>query len=281
VSDRWIGDMEVLVVPLDGHESSVRAVPVAGRLAGRLGVGLRLFSVVGGAAAVDARQKWMHGVAAARLPGRAVVIDVAVEDDEVVAIAAAAGSDGLLCMATAASLRLHHGHFGSIAEGVATALQRPMFMVGPHMEVAPGAATGRVVVPVDGSTLSEAALDVAAEFAARLDIPLWVVSVVSPRDEEEATAQLGGDSLVAVESSYVRSLAGRVADANDIEVAFEVLHSKVPAEAIVDFVGDDGTAVMTTHGRSGLSRLFAGSVTTAVVAHSRRAVVVLRPDEVG
>jgi nucleotide-binding universal stress UspA family protein len=57
-----------------------------------------------------------------------------------------------------------------------------------------------------------------------------------------------------------------------------VLHGDDPARAIVDFAGDDGTIVMTTHGRSGLNRLFAGSVTTGVVAHSQRAVFVWRPE---
>ena len=50
-----------------------------------------------------------------------------------------------------------------------------------------------------------------------------------------------------------------------------------PEDAIVDFVGDEGTCVMTTHGRSGLSRVVAGSVATGVVAKSKRAVVVYRP----
>lgn len=278
MSDQWISEVAVIVVPLDGHDSSVRGVQVAGRVAGRLGIGIRLFSVVGSSGAVKGRKEWLDAVAAEHLPGREAATDVEVADDEVPAIAAAAGSDGLLCMATSASLLPHHGHFGSTAEGVARTLRRPVLMVGPRMEATPGSPTRRVVVPVDGSELSEAALQIAAALAGRLEVPLWVVSVVSPKDEAAAAAEIGSDSLVAVESSYVRGLASRTAEGRDIDVAFEVLHSKDPAEAIVDFVGDEGTAVMTTHGRSGLSRLFAGSVTAGVVAHSKRAVVVLRPD---
>ena len=33
-----------LIVPLDGRDASVRAVPVAGRVAARLGLGVRLFA---------------------------------------------------------------------------------------------------------------------------------------------------------------------------------------------------------------------------------------------
>lgn len=268
-------EMTKLLVPLDGYGSSVRAVPVAGRLARRLGMGVRLLSVVAGAGDIEERSAWLSDIGGTLLTNGEVETEVVVGNDPAHAIAHAAGSDGVLCMATAASLRLHHAHFGSIAEGVARAIQRPLFVVGPRMSPTPGTPTQRVVVPIDGSELSEEALDVGAGLAARLSITVWVVSVVTRTAETSAAAQMGG-STAAGESNYVRNRARSLAERTGADVTFEVLHGD-PAEAIASFVGEDGTAVMTTHGRSGLSRLFAGSVTTGVVARSHRAVMVLRP----
>ena len=44
---------------------------------------------------------------------------------------------------------------------------------------------------------------------------------------------------------------------------------------------DATLTVMSTHGRSGLRRVFAGSIAAEVVAHSQRPVAVLRPVEGG
>ncbi len=265
--------MRELVVPLDGRDSSARALPVAGALAPPLGAGIRLFSLAG-SDTTEERAAWMREAAARHLLDADPAIEVAGGADPVAGIVAATGEMGVVCMATAASLRPHHGHVGSVAEGVARELGRPMIVVGP--EAAAAAGTARVVVPVDGSKLSETALAVGAELASLLGAALWVVTVVSPRAEAAATAMLGTE-VVATESGYVQRLAAQAAASHDVDGEFEVLHRPEPAPAIVDFLSDDGIAVMSTHGRSGLSRLFAGSVTTAVVARSHRPVVVWRP----
>ncbi len=265
--------MRELVVPLDGHASSARALPVAGSLASALGAGVRLFSVASTGAAGE-RAAWMREAAAHHLPDADPVIDVAAGADPVAAIVTAAGEMGVVCMATAASLRPHHGHVGSVAEGVARELGRPMIVVGPEAE--PSAGPERVVVPVDGSKLSETALAVGAELSSLLGASLWVVTVVSHKAEAAAAAMLGRE-VVATESGYVQRLSAQAAASHDVDGEFEVLHHADAAAAIVDFLGDAGIAVMSTHGRSGLSRLFAGSVTTAVVARSHRPVVVWRP----
>ena len=145
------------------------------------------------------------------------------------------------------------------------------------MEPHPGRPTQKVVVPVDGSELSEAALAVAGDLAAVLGVPAWIVTNVSHKDVAEARSKMAGE-FAAGESGHVWHLANDLKKRFGIDAEYEVLHEDDPAEAIVDFTGDDGTVVMTTHGRSGLSRLFGGSVATGVVAHSKRAVMVWRPD---
>ena len=264
-----------LVVPLDGSEPSVRSVPVAGRLALRLGLSIRLFS-----ASVDPQgsRQWMRDVADRYLPGSDITIDVSDSGSPVDAIVDAAASTGLVCMATAASSRPHQALVGSVAEGVTRAIGRPVVLVGPEMQPHPGQRTQRVIVPVDGSKRSEASLDVGADLASALDVGLWIVTVVSHKTEATAAAAVG-DSLLLVESGYVARLAGDMSERVSRQVDYEVLHLDNPAKAIVDFAGDDGTVVMSTHGRSGLSRLFGGSIATGVVARSKRAVLVSRTAE--
>ncbi len=265
-----------LVVPLDGSDSSVRSVPVAGSLAKRLGISIKLFSA---AIEIGRSRQWIQGVADRYLPDTDVAIDVSESPNPVDAIVEATGSTGLVCMATAASLRPHQGRVGSVAEGVIRRMGRPVALVGPEMQPHPGQRTQRVIVPVDGSDLSKSSLDVAADLASALDVPLWIVTVVSHK-AEAATEAAVGDSLLLVESGYVARLAGDMSQLGGPQVEYEVLHGDDPAKAIIDFAQDDGTVVMSTHGRSGLSRLFGGSVATRVVAHSKRAVFVWRPEEV-
>lgn len=270
-----ITDATELVVPLDGEEGSVRAVPIARSLALRLGLGVRLFSAGGD---TEELGNWMRDIAERHLEGTEATIDVAAAGDPASAIVGAAQPGGLVCMATAGSLRPHGGHVGSVAEHVVREIGRPVVLAGPEISLDPRKRAERVIVPVDGSKLSESAVGVAGDLARLLAVPVWVVTVITPHIESEAESQLGGMSAVN-ESGYVSRIARTVATDFGVEAEFEVLHMPDEARAIVDFAGDDGTVVMSTHGRSGLSRLFGGSVSTAVVAHSQRAVIVWRPEE--
>lgn len=274
MSAQLISRMSEMLVPLDGREASLRSVPVAGRIADRLGLSLRFFTVSDDPSAAEG---WLREQADRLLPGREVAIGAAAGDPTDVIIREA-GEDGLVCMATAATLLPHQGHVGSVAEAVVRGVGRPVLMLGPQVDLDPGRPIDRVVVPVDGSDLSEQALAVAGDLAKGLGVDLWVVSVISPKVEAAAGQQMGTIPFAA-ESGYVRGLANRLADEYGIRTGYEVLHIKDTAEAILDFTGHDGAVVMSTHGRSGLSRLFAGSVTHTVVARSNRPVVVCRPGE--
>ena len=266
-----------IVVPLDGREGSVRAVPVAGRIARRLGNEIRVVSVVANLADRESRTKWLVDVASEHLGDDEFTTAVAVATNPSTEIADLAGPGDLVCMATAGSVRFHSGHWGSVAEEVASALRRPMLMVGPKVDRDPGQPTQRVIAPMDGSHHAEAAAVPAAELAAVLEVPLWLVEVVSPGAQAAEAAHHSG-VVAGLEVRYVAELQHRLAIVADIEMHHTVIQSENPHRAISECVGDDGTAVMSTHGRSGLTRVFAGSVTAGVVSQSRRAVVVIRPD---
>jgi nucleotide-binding universal stress UspA family protein len=266
-------DLSTIVVPV-GHAQDLRAVEFAARLA--RGGDARVTALhVGRDLAGSAVTAAEIGAAVARIESAPVDFARATADSiEDGIVAAAAGAD-LVCMSTAATVLPHERHIGSISEGVVRRVGAPVALVGPK---AIGAVDdgGRVVVPVDGSERAEAALSPAAAMAAVLGAEVWVVTVVSRSQQEQAGAMLGPDFGV-LESAYVRRLARSIGG----DAQFEVLHGSDPSAAILDFAHPDGIVVMSTHGRSGPARLFAGSVAMEVVAASTRPVVVLRPrDEV-
>jgi len=269
---RKISDVSEMLVPLDGRDASLRSVPVAGRIADRLELSLRLMTVADDPDAATAR---LGSLAERLLPGRDVAIDAA-SGDPAEAIVQAAGTDKLVCMATGATLLPHGGHVGSVAEEVVREVGRPVILLGPRADLDPGKPTERIVVPVDGSAMSELAIDVAGDLAKALGAEAWLVSVIPPKLEVAAEHQIGRN-IGAAEVGYVRRLARELGHQFGIETGYEVLHIKDTAEAILDFTSHDGAVVMTTHGRSGLSRLFAGSVARGVVARSSRPVIVYRP----
>lgn len=259
-----------IVVPLDGL-GDVRAVEFATRLVGATGAPLRVISVVSDAGAAKERTSTI-AEAVAPFEDIPLEIVVVVRDSIEEAIDEAAVAASWVCMTTSATILPHEGHFGSIAEAVVRDVERPVLLLGPKASGHTDEDVARVIVPVDGSPAAEYVLGPAAELASLLDVELWVVTVVTVSEELRAEQTAGGD-FGALESGYVRLLAKEVGG----NAQFEVLHRDDPGAAILDFAHPDGIVAMTTHGRSGLARVIAGSVTRDVVARSNHPVLVVKP----
>jgi len=264
-----------LIVPVDDPDDASRSIDTAVELASRIEGGVRLLSIVESEDAVAERFAQLSGLAE-QITDLATVVDVVPGSDVAGEIVAVTGPRDIVCMTTAASLLPHQGHFGSIAEDVVRRIDRQVVLLGPKADPSVSKGLSRVIVPVDGSAGSEAAIKPAVALAGFLGLPLWIVTVVSGAAQREAAAQLGSEAVVA-ESGNVRRLAREAAVKSGLETQFEVLHISDSADAILDFAKGDGLVVMSTHGKSGLARVFAGSVTTSVVARSVHPVVVLRP----
>jgi nucleotide-binding universal stress UspA family protein len=182
-------------------------------------------------------------------------------------------------MATSGRLYVHGHYVGSAAETLVRRLHRQTMLIGAKARVDDGLNVGRVVVPLDGSKAGEEAVALGAQWAQMWDVPLWLISVVAPKSQRHVATSVGA-SAEAMETNYVRRQANRLLGADldiDIEINWEVMYRSKPAAAIVDFAGDDGLVVMSTHGRSGLARIALGSVATDVVRRSHLPVVVHRP----
>lgn len=263
-----------LLVPLAPDHSDGRAVEAAALLAIKTDQPMRLLSATPPNGAEDTAMRMLEKYAA-MFPHADITTQVVITDD-VGAELAIASHGRTVVMTTAATLKPHDGHFGSMAEDLVRRSASPVVVVGPNAELTANHTPTRVVVPVDGSPLAETAIAPAISLAKIFDVPVWIVTMSSPADQAKAKGVLGAE-FGAAESGYVRNLARKFGETTSVDIEFEVLHGHKPAESIDTFAEPDGMVVMTTHGRSGVSRLTDGSVATHVVALSNYPVLVVPP----
>ena len=116
-----------------------------------------------------------------------------------------------------------------------------------------------VVLPLDGTQVSEAMASQAAGMALWLGADLVVVEVIAPDIKLAADIPTGD----VMESSYVRTRAEEYGTRYGVRTSWEVLHGSEPAEAIARFLDDrrDVMLAMVTHGRRPLETAILGSVT--------------------
>jgi nucleotide-binding universal stress UspA family protein len=131
----------------------------------------------------------------------------------------------------------------------------------------------KLLVPLDGTTEAAAALPAATTLARATGASITLVRV--PASDGDPAEALLGDHIAADE---LRATAEELA-AGGLQVDWVLGTPPVP-RFIVDAAAarDVDVIVMATHGRTGLARAFAGSVSERVVADSGRLVLLLKAD---
>lgn len=252
-----------VVCPLDGGAAAERAVPSALDVADRFGASVELFSAVEDPHLVARRRRYLDDLVegCGSATGREMFVNVVVDPHAPRALAERSNDDAVVTvMTTSSQPLLHAGYLGSAAERTAREASNATLLIGPRNTVRLG-DVDRVVVPCDGSPLSEGILVDARSWADRLGVPMWIVSNVDPATTRHPAFR------PAAESNLLRRLA------TEHDAQWEVLHGPDTAKAIAQWAGT-GLIAMTTHGRSGFSRLTVGSVTTAVTRWASGPVLV-------
>lgn len=200
-------------------------------------------------------------------------------DDEIVRLAQAGDA---VVLGTHGRGPVAHFFLGSVAERVVRRSSVPVLTVragGAH-----GLPARRILVPVDFSEPSRAAVELAARLACR-------GAAVDVLHVWETPREAGGDALVVHLPSGERSsvadyihdgakremhafLAG-LSDLGHVELR-RALKGGDPAAAIVEAARDYDLVVMGTHGRRGLPHVLLGSVAEKVVRRSPCPVWTLR-----
>jgi nucleotide-binding universal stress UspA family protein len=145
----------------------------------------------------------------------------------------------------------------------------------------------KVMVPLDGSPFSECSLEHVKAIAAGCHVPeVVLIRVVEPLSSNELSAlsQVRGNQIAELEAwkqteaaDYINRLAQKLIK-EGLSARGEVIHGH-PAEAILDYAGKNGVdlIILSTHGRSGISRWAFGSVADRVVRHSVVPVLAVSP----
>lgn len=135
----------------------------------------------------------------------------------------------------------------------------------------------KILVPVDGSSVSAQALPVAAVLAVALQSRLTLLRVLDLAKYATGLDQSGAE--LSHTRQFFDAELKQLASQN-IAAECVVQHGK-PDAAIMDYAKREhmGLIVMATHGRSGLTRMVFGSVTDAVVQHCKIPLLVVRASE--
>lgn len=133
---------------------------------------------------------------------------------------------------------------------------------------------GTIIVPVDlGLESTTLELQKAIELAHVFDSTLHVIHVSHPADVEDGVAS-------GTETELFETVEEFITDTNsEVNVEYSNLHGDIVTEiaAYTDRVNAD-LVVMSTHGRTGVTRLALGSVTSDMISEAECPVLAMNRD---
>lgn len=215
------------------------------------------------------------------------------EPSEAVAAHVEASGADLIVMSTHGRGGMARAWLGSVADRLVRHVTVPVLLVrpgegpasGPASSPAPGRTIRRLLVPLDGSELAEAALEPAAGVIARTGGALVLAQVTgtalpigSPYPPEAGVVlEEHADEQVQEARRYLDGVAARLRDGG-VEVADVVVRDGATSATILDIARESADAIaMATHGRGGLRRWILGSVSDKVLRGGDLPVLLVRP----
>lgn len=137
-----------------------------------------------------------------------------------------------------------------------------------------------VLVPTDGSDHARRAAEHGLRLARAFGATVHVVSAVDARAAAEATGGEDGAVLDRLTAEARAAVGAIEAIAGEIAVETAVLDGE-PSEAVLEYAAANGVDLlaMGTHGRTGIDRYIAGSVTERVLRRATVPVLTVRPAE--
>lgn len=286
-----------ILFPTDFSDGAALAFPQAAALAAWHDAELHILNVKDGATApdetlpvaLDVLRGWLAHASdegptdALDLEALSIVqnqIEADSAPERIVAYAEAEGID-LVVMSTHGRRGVQRMLLGSVTEEVVRKVPCPVLAVRSDGEEAPSPTVRRILVPVDFSDASTAAVRhanaLAQTYGAEIDLLHVVEQVVYP-------------SAYGVEPAYfpTQEVLARV-ERTLGEIAREDLgQEQVKVSAVVGYApmsilrhaeeNDIDLIVIATHGRSGLDRMLLGSVAERVLRRAPTPVFIVKPD---
>lgn len=298
-------NLDRILVPLDGSEYGVRALPWAVALAGQTAELIllevtpfpdevrdfrgRLISTaeeISNAYREVATRQLEHAQAT-WLPDRDNVTLVIQEGDPTEQILWTAEEHDVDLITMSSHGRGAVGRFtsGSVADRVMRHAPHPVMVVGPDSQFTTDTTIDRIITPVDESALSRGALPVAAGIARSADAEVYVVNVLTQSFEEvptphAVTALIPGTYYAEHHQEMERRSHELVSKLSDEAAGYGArasgdTFSGTVAGAVEGMVQPGDIIIIASHGRKGLPRWVLGSTAMKLIRAADAPVIVV------
>lgn len=294
----------VIMVPLDGSRFAESALPLALAVTRRTGAALHLVTVQEPipsfaydeweSAAEDWSREYLNNVVERVRPragGEVSATLLAGHVVEVLEKEAEARSADLVVMATHGRGAFSRAWLGSVADAFLHHTRRPLLLVRPEEgdedpDLSSEATVGKMLVPLDGTELSESVLGHAAAFGGLFGTSFHLVRVVPYPMQFSSpylphTMQMNQQFVAEAKEAalaYLSVHAERLrAQGHEADLAVVVVAQ--PGHGLLGEMEDAQCDIMAmaTHGRGGLSRAILGSTADKVIRGTRVPVLLYRP----
>ncbi|MFY4813296.1 universal stress protein [Haloarcula sp. AONF1] len=281
-----------ILVPTDGSPGSERAFEAAATLARTHDATVHVLSVVDEHGPTDDWDYDGDSPAAAFIESQADHVDTedlsvtaAVREGVVHDAVLDYGDEidiDLIVMGTHGRTGVRRFLLGSVTEKVVRLADVPVLSVKADAE--PGTVSfDDILLPTDGSSGAEAAIEPAGALASVTDATVHLVSVVDTRSlGVDVGSSVIVDELESVATDAVENTSDRLSEMGVETVETAIAHG-VPYRAIRDAIeeADADLVVIGTHGRTGIDRYLLGSVAEKLVRTSPVPVMTVRASDAG
>ena len=286
-----------ILVPLDGSELAEAIIPYVGRLASTLGAELVMFSAIDPGLernqealrqATENAANYHHEVQTRSSISAISQVEPGEPYQAIVKAQSDLGCD-LVAMSTHGRTGIMRGVLGSVSDRVLHLIDVPILLFSPQgvSQDPTGGSSPKVesiVVPLDGSELSEEVVPYVEQLAIELSARVILLQSISVRTPEDPFG--GGyvvdpapveEELAKQAESYLSSISKILSD-KGVEVQQQVLFD-TPHSAIIQVAQSNPNSLvaMGTRGQSGVTRLIVGSVTSRVVRECGSPILVVPP----
>jgi nucleotide-binding universal stress UspA family protein len=286
--------LATILVPLDGSALAERALPYATAVALAANSSISLLHVTSDVETshrpqieLDAATRLERLAERLRAQGpRATARTMPGDVAGAIVDAAGTAHADMIVMSTHGRSGLGRWLYGSVADEVLRRAELPILLVSAACDHPwPTDRPLKILVPLDGSETSEAALTPARELGSMLGADLILLRSVEPaaapnlafNPEEIRLEMVAPEPSLHQSQDYLEEIASKLkASLRSVDVLVEVGEPATSIAAVarqekVDMI------VMATHGRTGLARLTMGSVALATLHRAHVPVLLVRP----
>jgi nucleotide-binding universal stress UspA family protein len=293
-----------IMVPLDGSRFAESALPIALAISRHTGAAIHIVTVQEPIPSFaydeweSAAEEWTESYqenVLARVRDRATgEVTAEVGSGHVVEVLehiATESDTGLVVMATHGRGMFSRAWLGSVADAYVHHTSRPVLLVRPgetgsQPDLSAAVALSRVLIPLDGSELSESVIDHAVEFGSLFDADFHLVRVVPYPMQFNSpylphTMQMNQQFVEEARDAADAYLGEHVARLREqgLRADHEVVVVAQPGHGILAEAASAGCdfIAMATHARTGLSRALLGSTADKILRGSHLPILLFHP----